>query len=183
MIEINNQANVIDLLTYINKGITYMNILVIFYSYEGNTAFIAKTIAEHLKGDIIRLTPVKEMTSAGFLKYFWGGKQVLMKQCPSLEPFNQDYGKYDYVFVGSPVWAWSFAPAIRTLFEKCGLVDKKIYFFTTSEGGNKKVETRIQELVSKDNQLLGYHDFVNVLKDQDEAVQETRLWLKDIDLG
>ncbi len=80
-----------------------MNILIIHYSFKGNTAFIAQTIAAHLKGDIIRLKPVKEMTSTGFSKYLWGSKQVIMKERPKLEPFNQDYGKYDYVFVGSPV--------------------------------------------------------------------------------
>ncbi len=86
-----------------------MKILVIYYSYEGNTAFITQTIVEHLKGDVIRLKPINEMKSTGFFKFLLGGFQVIMKKRPPLEPFNQDYEKYDYVFVGSPVWAGSFA--------------------------------------------------------------------------
>ncbi|MFA5235740.1 MAG: flavodoxin, partial [Bacilli bacterium] len=119
-----------------------MNILVIYYSYEGNTAFVAQTIAEHFKGDSIRLKPVKEMTSTGFFKFLLGGMQVIMKKRPPLEPFNQDYEKYDYVFIGSPIWAGSYAPAIRTLFEDCHMIGKKVFFFTTSEGENKRAEER-----------------------------------------
>jgi len=159
-----------------------MNILVLFYSYEGNTAMVAETIADYYHGDIIRLTPVKEMTSTGFSKYFWGGKQVFMKECPPLEPFNEDYAKYDYVFVGSPVWSWSYAPAIRTLFENNHLAGKKVYFFTTSEGGNKGVEAKAKQLIGRSNQWMGYRDFTNVLKNKELKIKETRDWLQALDL-
>ena len=159
-----------------------MKILVVYYSYEGNTAFIAKTIADHYQGDIIRLVPTKEMTSMGFSKYFWGGKQVIMKECPELEPFDKDFLKYDYVFVGSPVWSWTYAPAIRTLFEKEHMTGKKIFFFTTSEGGNRGVEAKCKQLVSKHNQLLGYHDFTYVVKNKAKAAEETHEWLKSLKL-
>jgi hypothetical protein len=54
------------------------------------------------------------------------------------------------------------------LFEECGLTDKIIFFFTTSEGENKRVEERAKQLVSKHNQWMGYQAFYNVLKDKNE---------------
>ena len=49
-----------------------MKKLVVFYSYEGNTKFIAKTIAESINEDILELKPVKDMDSKGFMKFIWG---------------------------------------------------------------------------------------------------------------
>ncbi len=157
-----------------------MNPLVIYYSYEGNTAVIAETIADYFHCGIIRLRTKKEMKSTGFMKFMWGGKQVVMKDKPELEPFNSDFSPYDVVFVGSPVWAWTYTPAIRTLVENGYLKGKKIYFFTTSGGDKRKVEDKTKELIIKDNQWMGYKDFINVLKNRDQRIAEAISWIKSL---
>ena len=48
--------------------------IVIFYSYEGNTRFIANTISKEIYADILELKPKKDMNSKGFMKYVWGGR-------------------------------------------------------------------------------------------------------------
>ena len=46
-----------------------MKKLVIFYSFEGNTKYIAENIAEAVDADILELKPVKDIKSNGFMKY------------------------------------------------------------------------------------------------------------------
>ena len=37
-----------------------MKTLIVYYSHEGNTDFVAKKIAEKLEADTVRLVPVKK---------------------------------------------------------------------------------------------------------------------------
>ena len=94
------------------------------------------------------------------------------------EPFNQDFSKYDFVFVGSPIWSWTHATATRTLFEKVHLIGKKVYFLTTSKGSNRGVKAKAKQRGTRKNQWMGYHDFLNVIKNKNARIEDTRVWLK-----
>ncbi|MFA6529068.1 MAG: flavodoxin [Candidatus Gracilibacteria bacterium] len=95
-----------------------MRKLVVFYSFEGSTKLLAKAIAETIEADILELKPKKEtVKSHGFAKYFWGGKQVLFKQKPVLEKFDKNPDDYDVIFLGTPVWSWTYTPAMRSFLE------------------------------------------------------------------
>ena len=56
-----------------------MKPLIVFYSFEGNTKLIAEKIAQTVDAEALELKPQKEIRTKGFMKYFWGGKQVLTK--------------------------------------------------------------------------------------------------------
>lgn len=47
-----------------------MKNLVVFYSLEGNTKFIASQIAKKVNADILELKTKKEYPNKGFKKYF-----------------------------------------------------------------------------------------------------------------
>ena len=160
-----------------------MKSIVIYYSYEGNTKLIAEAISAAIGADIQRLTLVKEMTYQGFRKYLWGGKQVFMKEKPKLEPLAYDLLDYDVIFLGTPVWSWTFAPAIRSLVESGLLHDKKVYFFCTHEGGLKNVEARSKALIEKRNTWLGFKDFMNVSKDKEARTSEAASWAKSLNIS
>ena len=91
--------------------------LVLFYSYEGSTRKIAELIASSIDADIEEIKPVKEMKSKGFAKYVWGGRQAAMRTQPKLEPLNVNLDDYDTIFLGSPVWAFTYSPPIRSLLK------------------------------------------------------------------
>jgi multimeric flavodoxin WrbA len=40
-----------------------------------------------------------------------------MKIKPKLEPINVDFQAFDVIFLGSPIWAGTYAPPIKTLLE------------------------------------------------------------------
>jgi len=55
---------------------------VVYYSFGGNTRFIAESIAEAVGADLLEIKPKKELSSKGFMKYLWGGRQVVMGEKP-----------------------------------------------------------------------------------------------------
>jgi menaquinone-dependent protoporphyrinogen IX oxidase len=68
------------------------------------------------------------------MKYLRGGKQVMMKETPELEPYQIDLKNHDIIYIGTPVWAFTFTPAIRSFLKHTHLKNKKIVLFCTHEG-------------------------------------------------
>ncbi len=131
-------------------------ILVVYYSLEGNTKLIAENVARAINADVMRLSPVKDLHAKGGAKFFWGGKQVLMHQKPKLKPLDKDPLNYDVIFIGTPVWASTFAPAIRSFFASVKIQGKKVAFFCTSGSGNTKTLANLKKMLSPGgNQILG----------------------------
>lgn len=112
-----------------------MKTLVVFYSYEGNTRLAAGIVAEAAGGaDMLELRPVRDMKSKGFMKYVWGGRAAVMGVTPVLQDFDADFDQYDLIFIGTPVWAFTYTPALKTFFKGKYLKGKKIALFCCHEG-------------------------------------------------
>ena len=110
----------------------------IYYSLEGNTQYVAEKITEHLDIDVYKIRPKKEYPSGTFSKYLWGGKSVVMGEMPELEAYDFNPNQYDLIIIGTPIWASSFAPPIKTFLNENNLTDKKIALYTCSAGGDTK---------------------------------------------
>ena len=100
--------------------------LVVFYSFEGSTRLLAEIISKELNADILECKPIKDMKSKGLSKYFWGGTQVVTKKMPDLVEFLVDPNDYEAIIIGTPVWAYTYSPAIRTFLSQVKLRYKKI---------------------------------------------------------
>jgi flavodoxin len=112
--------------------------MLVYYSYDGNTAFIADSIKNALKADMRRLEVVDEKRHSGLVKYIWGGRQAVMGKHPALKPYTVDFSEYDLLIVGCPVWAGSPAPAMMTFLEsleKLPMSGKRAAVFCCSMGG------------------------------------------------
>jgi len=127
-----------------------MRALIVYYSLEGNTRLIANAIAEHTDADVLELIPKKEYPTSGFAKYFAGGKSAILKEKPELEKYNANLDNYELIIFGSPIWAGTFAPPLRTfLTEHSGMSNKKIAAFACSSGGGTaKCFTEIKQMLS-----------------------------------
>ncbi|MFA4833796.1 MAG: NAD(P)H-dependent oxidoreductase [Patescibacteria group bacterium] len=151
------------------------NKIIIYYSLEGSTRLMAETMAETIDADILELKPLKEINPNGFLKYFWGGRQVVFKEKPKLEIFDKNPLDYDIVIIGTPVWAFTYAPPLRSFFKRVKLRDKKIGIFCCHEGNpGKTLENLIKELAG--NTIVGQTDFLNVKKDQEKNIEKAKDW-------
>lgn len=158
-----------------------MKTLVVFYSLEGDTKFLADIITAELESDVLELKPVKEIPKDGFKKFFWGGKSVLFKDKPKLQTELPDFDDYDTIFIGTPIWASSYTPPIATFVSLADLHNKKLAFFACHAGGGaEKCFTKLKEIYA-DNTFIGTIDFADPLKDDKEKVKTTlKRWLHEI---
>ena len=113
-----------------------MNAAVVYFSLEGNTKYAAEKIAKELDADMIPLIPVKEYPTGKVSKFFWGGKSTTFRETPKLEAYRYDSKNYDLVLLGTPIWAGTFAPPLRTFIKENKLTGKKVALFASCSGGS-----------------------------------------------
>ncbi len=95
-----------------------MKTLIVYYSLEGNTAYVADKLAARLGADTLRLIPRKAYKDKGLSKFLWGGKSALMAEQPELEPYEADPAAYEQIIFGFPVWASRVTPPLRTFISE-----------------------------------------------------------------
>lgn len=113
-----------------------MRVAVVYFSLEGNTKYVAEKIAKELNADMIQLIPVKEYPTGKVSKFFWGGKSTTFKETPKLESYQFDPDNYELVILGTPIWAGTFVPPLRTFLKKTKLTGKKVAMFANCSGGS-----------------------------------------------
>lgn len=128
-----------------------------YYSFEGNTKLIAEAIAEETVCGILKLDVEKPIINVS-TKYVVGGKQVILKEKPKLMPYNFDAKNYDLLFIGTPVWAWSYSPALRTFFSENIIQNKKIALFSCNGGDNGKTFENMKKAL-RNNEFLSEIQF------------------------
>ena len=114
-----------------------MKTAILYYSLTGNAEYAARRMAEKLGADLIPLTPEKAYPDSGFRKFYYGGKSAVMGEAPALTPYIFDPRDYDCVILGTPVWAGTMAPPLRTAIRehRAALQGKRVAAFVCSGGG------------------------------------------------
>ena len=154
--------------------------IVVYYSLEGSTKLIAENVSKELSGDLLELKPVKEeVNPKSFLKFFWGGRQVMQKKKPALEPFSADLEKYSLIVIGTPVWAFTYTPAIRSFLSIAKIKDKKLAFFCCHEGTPGKTLDNLEKELPG-NTVIGKKAFLNVFADKMRSSANAREWAAEL---
>ncbi|RQD69640.1 MAG: flavodoxin [Tindallia sp. MSAO_Bac2] len=154
-------------------------ILVVYYSLEGNTKMIAKEIAGYLGADEEEIRPLKEI-GTGFSKYFWGSSQVLMKKKPEIHSLQFNPENYDTIIIGTPVWAWTYAPPIATFLSKTNLKGKNVAFFSCHGGQNGKTFQNFKDETSE-SRIIGEIDFFEPLtKNKEDSLLRVKKWCDEL---
>ena len=129
-----------------------MKDLIVFYSLEGNTGYVAEKLRDRLDADVLVLVPKRAYSDKGFTKFLWGGKSAIMGEKPELEDYEADLSKYGRIIFGFPVWASNFTPPLRTFIEdnREGLAGKRFAAFACQAGSGAekaliKLEKYLQE--------------------------------------
>lgn len=113
-----------------------MKILVAYYSRTGTTKKVAGYIAGVLKCDIEELIDLKKRTGIlGIIKSSFDAK---LKKLTDLGPLKFNPAKYDVVIIGSPVWAQTLVPAVRTYIQQNKDSFKNTSLFCVSSGSGEK---------------------------------------------
>ena len=125
-----------------------MKAAIVYYSMSGTCRKVAELIEKEINADLIELVPKKAYPDKGFRKFYWGGKSALMAERPELEAYAFDADSYDFIIFGTPVWASTFVPPLRTFIEenRKGLSSKKIAAYATYKGsGGEKTLKKLEE--------------------------------------
>lgn len=156
-----------------------MKKLVVYYSMTGNTDFIAKTIADTIKADLLHLKPLNEpKTKNKFVRFFWSGREACMKTKPELEKYTINPEDYGIIFLGTPVWAFTYAPPLRTFISTHKIKNKKIVLFCCHGGAKGKTF----EALSKDlegNEIVSRNDFFEpLMRGREKVIHSVMDWVK-----
>ncbi len=153
-----------------------MSTLVVFFSLDGNTRFIAEHIAEAIDANIVSLNTKKKYPTKGFKKYFCGGKDVLFGEKPPLANGHIDWEGYDTIIIGSPVWAGSYAPPVKTFLSDHPIAGKRVAVFACHGGGGAEKCLERMKTALSNNQYVGEIDFVDPKKNPEVSAAEAVTW-------
>lgn len=111
-----------------------MKTIVVYFSLEGNSQYVAKKISECIGSDTLKLEPVKDYPKGTVSKFLCGGKSVLFGEAPKLIKYKFSAIEYDAIIIGTPIWAGNFAPPIKTFLKENNLSNKKIALYACYGG-------------------------------------------------
>jgi flavodoxin len=124
-----------------------MKTLVAFYSRDGSTRKAAHAIADTLGCEIDEI--IDETNRSGPVAYLKACKDAMTGK-ETVIKFKADPSLYDVVIVGSPIWAFTVVPAIRTyLAQNTSKIKKTAFFATFGGSGGKKAFTEMEKTSGK----------------------------------
>jgi flavodoxin len=157
-----------------------MKTLIAYYSYEGNCAFIAEKIKAAIPdADVLRLATQDDRPRGFFTKYLWGGKQVLSGKKPALKDYRVEINSYELIILGTPVWAWSYSPAMASFLSQTKIEGKRLALFCCHGGGKGKTLEKLKAALPG-NTFAAEVDFREPLKASAGVQKKLDAWLKTL---
>jgi len=147
---------------------------------EGNTAIIAKMIADKTNGDLFEIKVANDNYPKGYTELTEYAKSELQQNArPEIICDIDDFDLYDTIFIGYPVW-WGDKPMpVYTFLDSYDFKGKTIIPFCTHEGSGYCGEqgmTRTGAKVIKGLAMYGH----TAQNDRTEADKKVTEWLKGI---
>jgi flavodoxin len=152
-------------------------VLVAYYSYSGNTATVAKVIADLTGGNLFEIKAEGTYPDDYSSMTKQAKKEIESGFRPKLTTKLDDISQYDVIFIGSPNWWGTITPQISSFLETYDLTGKKVVPFITHGGGG--VQNTVKNLtqqckgctvsnnpwVGYGSRIFGLEDWVNELKE------------------
>ena len=155
-------------------------VLVVYFSHGGNTKKLAKEISDQVGGDFRRIEPVNAYPEGDEL-YDYTEQEQADDARPEIQDLNIDMSKYDTVFIGYPIWWYTYPQVILTFFDNYDLTGKTIVPFVTHGGsGMSGTEDDMREYLSdKDVTVL---DGLAVSRNdiEEDQSQTVTNWLEEL---
>ena len=127
--------------------------LVVYYSASGNTKRVAEDIAEAADGDLFEITPAEPYTSDD-LNWTNSDSRVSrehddesLRDVPLTTTEVENWGDYDTVFIGYPIWWGIAAWPVDTFVKNNDFTGKTVIpFATSSSSGMGQSGTLLSEM-------------------------------------
>lgn len=111
-----------------------MKTLIVYYSLGGNTKRIAEMVQAELGGDLMEIKTQTPYTGSYDSIVNQGQKEVNRGFMPEIQPLSCDVSQYDRIILGTPVWWYTFAPAVKTFLLQTDWTGKTVWPYATNGG-------------------------------------------------
>ena len=117
-------------------------VLVAYYSHSGNTRAVAQQIAQAVGGDLFAVETVQTYPDAYNQLTAQAQQEIRAGFMPELKDTVPNMAQYDVVFIGSPNWWGTYAPAVKSFLAQYDFSGKQLVpFFTHGGGGMQHCES------------------------------------------
>jgi flavodoxin len=155
-------------------------ILIVYYSWSGNTRKIAEIIHKYVDGTIIEILPEKPYPKSYNDTVQQAKKEIREGYKPPIKNKIENIDEYNIIFVGTPNWWSTIAPPIATFLSQYDLSGKIIVPFCTHGGGGKgRIVEDITRLCNNAKILECFSIYGGESRDLENKVVE---WLKKLEL-
>ncbi len=158
-----------------------MKTLIVYFTYTFNTYKIAKKILDELQCDIFEIKTVEPYSSDYETVVNDEHNSERSNYIPEILNGNLDVSKYDRIILGTPVWWYRAAPAVRAFLLKYDLKDKIIIPFATNAGWLGKTFKEIKKLCP--NSIVEKEISIKFVPYKDELVtkeQDINTWIESL---
>lgn len=119
------------------------DVLIVYYSLTGNTARVARDLASRLDADLESLKDPRH--GDGLWGQVQAGYDAWRNRTVQLGPLQRDPSEYALTIVGTPIWAWRMAPAVRTYLQQMrGRFVSFAYFCTSGDTEAARVRSAFE---------------------------------------
>lgn len=151
-------------------------VLVVYYSFTGNTAKVAQALAAHLDADIYRIETEEqyEENPRPQVKI-----QRQQNQWPTLEGPLPDITAYDTLVIGMPIWGGDAPPPVVSFLRQTDLSLLRIMYFCTDEGRPREFMENFKGHV-KTGEIVSGVNFTDLFQDKTQLDAKISAWLAEI---
>lgn len=155
-------------------------VLVVYYSWGGNTRVVAEKIKAQLGADLVEIVPETAYPTDYSECVAQARKETKEGFKPAIKTKVENMNDYDVILIGTPNWCSTIAPPVATFLSENNFEGKKVALFVTHGGGGlSRCESDMRKL-SGNAKLLksGVFSGSSVASSDDDIAK----WLKEIDL-
>ena len=149
---------------------------------EGNTAIVAKMIADKTGADLFEIKLVNDTYPASYTALTKAAQQEKQANArPAIIGKVANFDDYGTVFIGCPNWWGDLPMAVYTFMEQYNWAGKKVAPFVTHEGsGLSSIPSSIKK-VTKADVLSGFSIYGHEAQNERENTQlKVNAWLKKL---
>jgi flavodoxin len=155
-----------------------MKTVVAYYSRTGHTKFISEKIAQQLGADLCEILDKKKRE--GRIGFFGGGGDALREKLTDIEVSKPIEG-YDFVIIGTPVWAGKITPAIRKFMVTNDFKEKTVALFVTLDGNKPEKSLDNMKAAITAKRIAGESGFIRPMGDQEKTEQQVKTWCSELE--
>ncbi|MBC7321071.1 flavodoxin [bacterium] len=130
------------------------NVLIVYFSWSGNTRKIANIIHREIGGTVVEIIPEHSYPNSYNATVEQAKREIQQGYKPPIKTRIDNIDLYDTIFVGSPNWWSTIAPPVATFLSTYDLSGKTIVPFCSHGGGGQgKIVKDIAKLCPRSNVL------------------------------